>query len=620
MSTLKAKITLNTEAFKKGVAKVKDMARRMGKNLVERFKKAGKALAVGIGAGMAAAGIATVIAAKKILTAGDQIQKMSLKTGFSAKTLSQLKHAAEQSGASIEGLDKTVKSMNKSVLDADRGSKTMLDNFNELGINVNHLKKLKPEQQFEVITQKIAAIEDPSRRAAIATALLGRSGRDLIPMLALGSEGLQKMKDDADKLGITMSGKQVNNIAAFNDAVDRMQKSILGIFQAALGFEDMKILVDKMTASLIAFRESAFFQKAVKNITNLASNVLAAGNGIINVVSKTGTSFFKLAGMVGAAGIAAVVALKSGFLLPIVGMLAGLYTFLAGMSLGKAIYDSFDFSNLWENIKTQFNAGLENIGALIAYKLGDIDEEEFNKQVGENSERVANSWKKNQVKVGSVIENFKKNFKQSNDDVMNTIGGFFGIPDVQGEIDKIKNAYKEGVGEFENASLGDQGAGGGKGAIGEQADEAERLNKQLKQAGKQVNFVLNLDKFKNDRTPKGGIISGSLRKVGQTARDRFDAANSSFRESYNAINDKARRHFVTAGTSTEKAAEKRAPISVKGLAAAAGGAAGGGAANMAEGVRNHTNALNSLVNLATARNAKLDTMITLLTQKGKVIV
>ena len=42
--------------------------------------------------------------------------------------------------------------------------------------------------------------------------------------------------------------------------------------------------------------------------------------------------------------------------------------------------------------------------------------------------------------------------------------------------------------------------------------------------------------------------------------------------------------------------------------------------DMGESVRNHTNALNSLISLAKQRNSKLDNMITLLSKKGKMTV
>jgi hypothetical protein len=613
MSTLKGKITLNTEAFKKGVAKVKDMARKMGRNMVDKFKKAGKAIALGIGAGMAAAGVATLIAAKKILEAGDQIQKMGLKTGFSAEELTRLKHAAELSGSSIEGIDKSIKTMQKSIFDADRGTKLMVDNFAELGLKVEDLKKLSPEEQFKVISEKLAKIADPTKRAALAMQLFGRTGRDLLPMLAEGSEGLQKMKDDADKLGITMSQEQVNNIAEFNDSVDRMKKSILGMFQAALGFEDMRFLVDRVTASVIAFRESTFFQNAIQNITNLAKNTLAAGNGIINVVSKTGASFFKLAGMVGAAGIAAVVALKTGMVLPIIGALAALQVFIAGLSLGKAIYDSFDFGNLWQNVKTQFQSGLDNIGATIAFKLGDIDEEEYIRQIGENSDKTKNAWNEKKVVVGDAMEKFKENYKNYNKDLLNIIGQQIGIDNVPEEIKNIISSYKEGVGEFEKATMGEAGEEG-KGAIGQQVEQAKDLNKQLARAGKQVSFVVNMDKFKESQRPKGGVGSRALRAAGQSARDRFKATNDRFRKSFKSAGDRARKHFATAGVPEELQEERtrrRRNLRVENRNL------NGAGKNIGEGVENHSSAMSNLVNLAKSRNEKLDAMISMLGSKGR---
>ena len=295
MSTLRGKITLNTKAFQQGIKRVKAMAQRLGSELVTRFKTAGKVITVGLAGASLAAGLVIGKVATQTLKTGDEIHKMGLRTGFTAEELTRLKHAAELSGTTIEGIEDTVKDMQKNLVDASQGSVTMREQFKLLNLNVEELINLSPEEQFKRITSALADVNDPTQRAAISMRIFGEGGRRLIPMLAEGSAGLEKMKADADKLGITMSGKQVQNLAAFNDSISRLGKSLLGLFQKALGFEDLRLLTDQITEAIIRFRESTFFATTIKNIQNLVSSVIAMGSGILNVITKADENFWKFA-------------------------------------------------------------------------------------------------------------------------------------------------------------------------------------------------------------------------------------------------------------------------------------------------------------------------------------
>ena len=62
-----------------------------------------------------------VVMAATTADSGDEFQKMSARLGISAQALSEMKHAAELSGASIGDIELGIKKMSKTALDADRG-------------------------------------------------------------------------------------------------------------------------------------------------------------------------------------------------------------------------------------------------------------------------------------------------------------------------------------------------------------------------------------------------------------------------------------------------------------------------------------------------------------------
>ncbi len=166
---------------------------------------------------------------KSFAETGDEIQKMSIRTGVSTEALSALKYAADMSGTSLGGLESSIKLMQRGIYDASQGTGTMVDALKKLNIPVGVLKGMKPEDQFMKLASAIAEIQDPTVRAAMAVEVFGRSGTDLLPMLADGKEGLTKMKDEAAKLGLIFDQEAADKAAKFNDALTTLKGGMTGI-------------------------------------------------------------------------------------------------------------------------------------------------------------------------------------------------------------------------------------------------------------------------------------------------------------------------------------------------------------------------------------------------------
>lgn len=105
-----------------------------------------------IGASLMAAGAGIVApllgAISHFNSAGDALGKMAARTGESASSLAELQFAAEQSGASIEEIEKAIRKQEK-------------EGFTET---------------FDQTAAKIAAIEDPAERTRMAMEAWGKSG------------------------------------------------------------------------------------------------------------------------------------------------------------------------------------------------------------------------------------------------------------------------------------------------------------------------------------------------------------------------------------------------------------------------------------------------------------
>jgi TP901 family phage tail tape measure protein len=188
-----------------------------------------------IGVKMAAFGAVVVgamgLAANSWAEAGDSIGKMSKRTGIGTTALQELSYAAKLSGTSIDEIEVAVRKMQSSVTDAETGLETAKKSFQDLGLSIKDIKSLSPEDQFNRISEAIAGIENPTKRAALAQDIFGRSGTMLLPMLAEGSAGLRKLRDDAHQYSVIMNTESVAAAEEFSDRMDNLKLSLKSVWQ-----------------------------------------------------------------------------------------------------------------------------------------------------------------------------------------------------------------------------------------------------------------------------------------------------------------------------------------------------------------------------------------------------
>ena len=200
-------------------------------------------------------------AAKSFAQAGAAIDDMSKRTGFTAKALGELSYAAEQSGANLAGLEKSVKGMEKFLYGASRGGAGFTATLDEIGVSLADIQDQSPERQFEALSEAIAGVEDPSRRAALAMKIFGKSGADLLPMLMEGKGGIAALRDEAHRLGLVMSEQDVEAAAKLDDAIARLGAQATMAFNAIGGavagpLTDFGDKISVVLADVIAFVRS----------------------------------------------------------------------------------------------------------------------------------------------------------------------------------------------------------------------------------------------------------------------------------------------------------------------------------------------------------------------------
>lgn len=181
--------------------------------------------------GLAAAAASALVLAQNVAKTGDELHKMSERTGVSVEALSELRHAAELSGADVLKLQDGLKDLSKNMAEASRGAIAQSDAFDRIGVSVTNadgsLKSV--EEILPEVADGLNGLTSDAERNATAMAIMGESGFALQPLLKAGSEGIREMREEAQKLGLTWSQTAAEDAAAYVDAQTRIKASLDGL-------------------------------------------------------------------------------------------------------------------------------------------------------------------------------------------------------------------------------------------------------------------------------------------------------------------------------------------------------------------------------------------------------
>lgn len=353
-----------------GFGKLRDAAGGVASAFGDVASEAG-ALATKIVAGVGLAGGAIFGLAKMTADYGDEMSKAAQRTGTTIQEFQRLSYAAGLADVSNEDLSKSLIMLNRNAVEAATGSKTLQTWFKRAGLSVKDLKTMKPAELFAQVSDAISALPaDSPRRAALAMALLGRSGANMLPMLKDGAAGLKELGDEAERYGLIIDQEAGSASEDFNDNITRMMSAITGAGRA-IGVMLMPFITEVVTAirewvlanrELIAAKVSEWIARlrenwpeikqgaldawdAIKRIADMASGFVDAVGGIGNTLLIVAAVMVGplIAALVSAAG--AVWALGAAILTTPVGWFMAAVAAIAGVAY--LIYKNWEPITQW---------------------------------------------------------------------------------------------------------------------------------------------------------------------------------------------------------------------------------------------------------------------------------
>jgi hypothetical protein len=249
VSTLTVRLSANSAKlvaeFSKAQRRAKTFSDKMKSTLAgvgRIFAKLGGAAALSLTA-LAVAGI----------KAGDNLAKTSQKLGITSEALAGLRFAAEQTGAGVKTLDLGLQRMVRRVAEAAQGTGEAQKAIKELGLDARELARQSPDEQFKRIADAFENVATQSDKVRLGFKLFDSEGVALVNTLVRGRAELERFTEEARSFGLTLTGRQLQNIEAAADAQNRVAKAFSGLGrQLGATFAPAMEAASNATASLVA--------------------------------------------------------------------------------------------------------------------------------------------------------------------------------------------------------------------------------------------------------------------------------------------------------------------------------------------------------------------------------
>lgn len=169
---------------------------------------------------------------ERLIEKGSQLQDISERFNVPVEDLQRVANVAEQSGGSLEGVAKSWNKMVVSQEKAIQGNVEARESFERLGIPVEEIAGMQPDQLFYRIANAVKDAKDRTEAYAAVYNLLGKSSGELFTTLALGSEEIKKQ---GDAMGV-MGAKSVANLDRIDDAFKKLKNNLFVVVGSALTY------------------------------------------------------------------------------------------------------------------------------------------------------------------------------------------------------------------------------------------------------------------------------------------------------------------------------------------------------------------------------------------------
>lgn len=290
LGTLTLDLVARIGGFEKGMDKAEREAQKRSKAIAKAVQDASDLAITAFGA-LSAAGVAAFAVLNRQAEKIAGFQDLAEKIGDTASAVASLKTASDVSGVSLDTVGAASVRLTASLSKTDDEAKGAGKAIKDLGLNFQDFKKLSPVEQIDAVAKAMDGLEDGSQKTAIAVALFGKAGAELIPFindLADGSERQTKL-----------TSEQIRQADEFTKSTARLKSQFESFLQLQTA-EAIPILTQVQEA----FADIAKQESTIEVVTTAVNTAMKAAiivfQAVAIVASDVGFVFLSIGREIGA--------------------------------------------------------------------------------------------------------------------------------------------------------------------------------------------------------------------------------------------------------------------------------------------------------------------------------
>ena len=342
-----------------------------------------KGAVAGFGAAIAGSAIVAGLTAmvKQTIDLGDELGKLSARSGVAQNALIGLRNAAALSDVSNESLAKSLTKLNVNLVNAAEGNEDLARRFKQLGVDVRGTdgQVVSADRALKTLADRFADMPDGAQKAAAAVQIFGKSGADLIPLLNSGSEAMEKF---TFKVSDDFSARS----ELFNDTITE-----LGFKTQKFGLELTDSLLPALQSILEVFGDLFETKQDFNALFEVIKFGLRAISTVIFATIKLVDAFIKNA-------VAAVEVVQKAFSGDFAGAAAA-YQNRVGDLLTQARADFAEIQKIWMDAPSPGTGSRRTGGRGL-----DLDTSEMDQRASASARRAAAAAKKATTEQERLME------------------------------------------------------------------------------------------------------------------------------------------------------------------------------------------------------------------------
>ncbi len=289
---------------------------------MDRAQRRTRTFATGLKTAIAAASVAAIAslkllsdrareAADAIASIGDAADRVNVDPKF----LQQIKGALTIEGQPDTGVEKSLKRLQQAIIDAENGSKTALDAFNALGVDIEKLRAQGAdlEEIFLRVSTGLQLTADGATKTQAAMQLFGRSGGELNAIMQKGEFHMRGLFAEAERLELMYGTELVRSTQGLNAelGVHEKQMEVLRNKVYAKFIPSAKLL-DKIWLGML--QTAGDFADAIRSHVDVFADAIGAAARYVDSLLGLEGAFLRFLGIVNETSTAAAGGIGAGAL------------------------------------------------------------------------------------------------------------------------------------------------------------------------------------------------------------------------------------------------------------------------------------------------------------------